>query len=70
VLCVELVGNRFLRRMVRVLVATAIRESIPEAARYPQADDALLLIAGERDRLASAPGAPGEGLGFCEAGCA
>ena len=69
VLCVELVGNRFLRRMVRVLVATAMRESIPAAARYPGADDSLLRIAEERDRLASAPAAPGEGLCFCEAAC-
>ena len=30
-MCVELVGDRFLKRMVRVLVATAIRESHPEA---------------------------------------
>jgi tRNA U38,U39,U40 pseudouridine synthase TruA len=27
VICVELVGNRFLRQMVRILVATALRES-------------------------------------------
>jgi hypothetical protein len=35
-LCVELVGSRFLRRMVRLLVATAIRESIADKHSYKQ----------------------------------
>ena len=34
VLAIELVGNRFLRRMVRVLVATAVREAVPQGAVF------------------------------------
>merc|ERR1711871_638188 len=30
VMCIELVGDRFLRRMVRIIAATAIRESVLE----------------------------------------
>ncbi|ONK66987.1 uncharacterized protein A4U43_C06F14290 [Asparagus officinalis] len=40
VMCVELVANRFLRKMVRVLVATAIRE----AAAAEERGDKFLLI--------------------------
>ncbi|KAL4420340.1 hypothetical protein ABPG77_006147 [Micractinium sp. CCAP 211/92] len=34
VLAFELIGTRFLRRMVRVLVATAVREALPQAAWF------------------------------------
>lgn len=47
-MCVELVGTRFLRRMVRILVATACRESLLESnIRDP---DKLLNICNEGDR--------------------
>lgn len=66
-LCVEVAGARFLRRMVRVLVATAVREALPAAAARPDAGDAALLaLAAARDRLATAPAAPAVGL--CLAG--
>ena len=39
-LCFELLGNHFLRRMVRILVATALRE----AYRDDSSEDALLKI--------------------------
>ena len=62
-LCVEVVGNRFLRRMMRVLAATAVREAIPEAAACPEAGDgALLQLAEAKDRLSTAPPAPAVGL--------
>jgi tRNA U38,U39,U40 pseudouridine synthase TruA len=54
--------------MVRCLVASAVREAILEAARYPCSADALLRIAAERDRTASAAPAPPQGLCFYEAG--
>lgn len=82
VLAIELVGDRFLRRMVRVLVATAVREAVPGAGWFaaPDAadgsggggesgpDGALLRAAAARDRRATAPSAPAEGLCFLEAG--
>ena len=46
-ICIELVGDRFLRRMVRILVATALRE----ANRAECQPDAILniLLAGDRN---------------------
>jgi tRNA pseudouridine(38-40) synthase len=64
-LCVELVGNRFLRRMVRLLVATAVREALkPDGER-----DAAVIdkICHEGDRARTAYPFPGAGLAF--AGC-
>ena len=48
-LCVELVGSRFLRRMVRILVATVVRESVRETT--VRNEDILLHIchSGKRD---------------------
>ncbi|KAK9268369.1 hypothetical protein L1049_000118 [Liquidambar formosana] len=50
VMCVELVANRFLRKMVRVLVATSIREAAAGAE-----DDALLKLMDATCRRATAP---------------
>lgn len=68
VLVIELVANRFLRKMVRVLVATALRESVAGAGRCGGAPDALVRLAdgGKREHTAS-PG-PGIGLIFAGAG--
>lgn len=56
-MCVELVANRFLRKMVRVIVATAIREAAAGAD-----DDALIKLMDATCRRATAPPAPPEGL--------
>lgn len=53
-LCIMLRGDRFLRKMVRVLVATAVREAVPGAGRHGGADDALL-------RFCLAPAPPPHG---------
>ncbi|KAJ6803996.1 pseudouridylate synthase [Iris pallida] len=63
VMCVELVANRFLRKMVRVLVATAIREAAAGAE-----DDALLKLMDATCRRATAPPAPPEGLCLVDVG--
>ncbi|CAL5054203.1 unnamed protein product [Urochloa decumbens] len=63
VMCVELVANRFLRKMVRVLVATAIREAAAGAG-----EDALLNLMEATDRRATAPPAPPEGLCLVDVG--
>lgn len=59
-ICIQLVANRFLRRMVRILVATALRETLAGDGEY----DGLLQIVKTRDRLASAKAAPPQGLVF------
>lgn len=65
VMAVELVGSRFLKRMVRVLVSTALREATPGAARYGGRRDALLQCFAEgRD----ATGMPAPAVGLCFAG--
>ncbi|KZV26812.1 hypothetical protein F511_06659 [Dorcoceras hygrometricum] len=56
-MCVELVANRFLRKMVRVLVATAVREAAAGAE-----DDILLKLMDATCRRATAPPAPPDGL--------
>ncbi|KAK9829404.1 hypothetical protein WJX72_005650 [[Myrmecia] bisecta] len=69
--CIELVANRFLRKMVRVLAATAIREAVPAGAMVhePQApDQALVRLAQKLDRVLTAPFAPAVGLCFAGAG--
>ncbi|ONK70621.1 uncharacterized protein A4U43_C05F35650 [Asparagus officinalis] len=63
VMCVELVANRFLRKMVRVLVATAIREAAAGAN-----NDALLKLMDASCRRATAPPAPPDGLCLVDVG--
>lgn len=53
----ELVGDRFLRRQVRVLVATALREM-----RNRAPSEALLELSQRRERAMTAPPAPADGL--------
>jgi tRNA pseudouridine(38-40) synthase len=60
VIVIELIADRFLRRLVRCLVSTAVRE----AANYAGSDTVLLDIAACRDRKAVAPPAPALGLVF------
>lgn len=66
-LSIEVIGNRFLRRMVRVLVSTAIREASVGSATEGKVD-ALIQLSERRDRLSTAPAAPAEGLCFSGAG--
>jgi tRNA pseudouridine38-40 synthase len=54
---VEFRADAFLRRQVRVMVATALREGAHGAP-----DDALVRLAQSRDRTATAPPAPAEHL--------
>ncbi|KAF5742924.1 hypothetical protein HS088_TW09G00986 [Tripterygium wilfordii] len=63
VMCIELVANRFLRKMVRVLVATSIREAAAGADK-----DALLKLMDATSRRATAPPAPAEGLCLVDVG--
>ncbi|KAG0465293.1 hypothetical protein HPP92_019457 [Vanilla planifolia] len=65
VMCVELVANRFLRKMVRVLVSTAIREAAAGAG-----DDALINLMDASCRRATAPPAPPYGLCLVDVGYA
>jgi tRNA U38,U39,U40 pseudouridine synthase TruA len=69
---IELVGDRFLRRMVRILVATAVREVLlllqDTSGQSFEAKDAiktrLLCIVEERDRSQTAKAAASDGLLF------
>ncbi|KAL7457623.1 hypothetical protein ACHAWC_009232 [Mediolabrus comicus] len=61
-LCFELVGNRFLRREVRLLVGTALRE-----AHRGCDDQALLKILESKDRRKRSRAAPPDGLMFVDA---
>ncbi|KAL5225903.1 hypothetical protein ABZP36_012542 [Zizania latifolia] len=61
--CIELVANRFLRKMVRVLVATTIREAAAGAE-----EDALLNLMEATCRRATAPPAPPLGLCLVDVG--
>ncbi|EPS66156.1 pseudouridine synthase, partial [Genlisea aurea] len=63
IMCVELVADRFLRKMVRVLVATAIREAAAGAD-----EDMLLQLMGATCRRATAPPAPPDGLCLVDVG--
>ncbi|KAL7444377.1 hypothetical protein ACHAXH_009977 [Discostella pseudostelligera] len=74
-ICIELVGDRFLRRMVRILVATAMREANRDAVDISAevehgdddchvGDDALLNIVLSHDREQRARAAPPDGLIF------
>eukprot|EP00884_Botryococcus_braunii_P020786 jgi/Botrbrau1/7391/Bobra.0316s0033.1 len=68
-LCIELVADRFVRHMVRVLVATAVREALPGAGHAQEAgEQALVRLAEGRDRKMTAPPAPALGLCFVSAG--
>lgn len=71
-LAVELVADRFLRRMVRVLVGTLVREAaaIQQSQQVSQAccNHMLQLVEG-MDRSATAGPAPALGLCFAAAGC-
>ena len=60
VVVIELVADRFLRKLVRCLCATAVRE----AASHAGDDEVLLHLAEGRDRRATAPPAPALGLVF------
>ena len=61
-ICFELVGNRFLRRMVRILVATALREAYRDDRDCYE--DALLRILTTGDRRLRSRAAPPDGLIF------
>jgi tRNA pseudouridine(38-40) synthase len=60
-LCFEIIGNRFLRRMVRNIIATSIRESIL-LPPFKRNENLLLDICHSNDRNKSAASVPGEGL--------
>ena len=64
-ICFELIGNRFLRRMVRILVATALREAYRDNGSGN--DDALLKILASKDRKLRSRAAPPDGLIFVRA---
>ncbi|XP_030468213.1 uncharacterized protein LOC115686930 isoform X1 [Syzygium oleosum] len=63
VMCIELVANRFLRKMVRVLVATSIRE-----AAAGSEEDVLMKLTDSTCRRATAPPAPPDGLCLVDVG--
>jgi tRNA U38,U39,U40 pseudouridine synthase TruA len=63
VLAFELKADRFLRRMVRILVSTAVRE-----AKLSSPPDSLLRIVLSGERSLAAVAAPGLGLCFVGAG--
>jgi len=63
-LCIELVGNRFLRRMVRLLVATLLSLAFQ---RLSWSDNDLLDILSTRQRDLAARPAPPDGLIFAGA---
>ena len=63
VVVIELVADRFLRKLVRVLVATAAREAATGAK-----PDVLLALAAARERSATASAAPPNGLFFAGVG--
>lgn len=71
-MAVELVGNRFLRKMVRILTATAIRASFDSVETTPLdmdvAGNHLVDIALSGDRLLASAPLPGEGLCMCGVG--
>jgi tRNA pseudouridine(38-40) synthase len=65
-MCVELVGSRFLRKMVRILVATAARESVLPA--HVRNVNILIDICDSGNRLLTAVSLPGEALCFAGVG--
>lgn len=60
----DLAGDAFLRRQVRVIVATALREASNPGA----GDDILVELAEQRDRRSTALPAPAEGLFLMKVG--
>lgn len=67
VVCIQLVGNRFLRRMVRILVATALREALlalGDTINTETAADDLIIALESKDRTQMARPAPPQGLVF------
>jgi len=66
-LCIELVANRFLRRMVRLLVSTTLREAI-KGVDQDRDTKVLKNICLSKDRLLAAPAVPGQGLCFAGVG--
>jgi tRNA pseudouridine(38-40) synthase len=62
VICIELISDRFLRRMVRILVATALRQVMDISCHNN--NNGLLDIIQRQDRKASAKAAPPAGLIF------
>jgi hypothetical protein len=74
-LAVELVADRFLRKMVRVLVGTVVREAVAvkqkaqgRAAGGPDSYEQLLRLAECMDRRVTGSPAPGLGLCFADVG--
>lgn len=74
-LAVELVADRFLRKMVRVLVGTVVREAVAikrqgqeDAAGGPDRHEQLLRLAECMDRRVTGSPAPGLGLCFADVG--
>ncbi|CAB9502505.1 pseudouridine synthase A [Seminavis robusta] len=75
-LCIQLVGDRFLRRMVRILVATVLREALTFVSASPRDDDddpstdagsskrRLVELLETKDRRQTARPAPPQGLIF------
>ena len=63
-LCIELVGDRFLRRMVRIMAATVLRESVLENRN----DDVLVDICNGDARRTPSVAIMGDGLCFCGVG--
>ena len=63
-ICIELIGDRFLRRMVRILVATALREVLFASEPNNLQGDELIKIVNQKDRTMSALPAPSDGLIF------
>ena len=70
-LCIQLVGNRFLRRMVRILVSTALRAALSyDASGEGEPGDStkrLVDILQSKDRRMAARPAPPQGLLFAGA---
>ena len=64
--CFELIGDRFLRRMVRILVATALGEA-HRAGDDDDCEGALLNIMRKKDRKLRSRAAPPDGLLFVRA---
>ena len=62
-ICIELVGNRFLRRMVRILVSTTLLVSL-RCERFSLDENALSNILHTQDRSNNAAAAPPNGLIF------
>ena len=69
-IAIELVADRFLRKMVRCIVSTACREALLSNTNQTEAfnEDVLLELARNGDRMALAPPAPPYGLLFCGVG--